>query len=142
MYNSKNIVYLLTMLEAIEKIRIYTAGLDTAEKLLAKDDQLVFNACQTPLMVIGEESKKTDTLLRNEHQEIPWKLIAGMRNSIAHDYRSISPDITHDVIQNNLEPFKQVLVKMVGKVDYPSEKLKKVLSSPYYTHLSYLLSGK
>jgi len=142
MYSSKNIAYLLTMLEAIEKIRIYTVGLDTSKKLLAKDDQMVFNACQTLLMVIGEESKKIDSLLRHEHQEIPWKLIAGMRNIIAHDYRSISPDITHDVIQNYLEPLKQTLIIMIGKVDYPTEKLKKVLASPYYTHLSYLLSGK
>lgn len=140
MYSAKNVAYLLTMLEAIEKIRLYTVGLDTAEKLLAKDDQMVFNACQTLLMVIGEESKKINSELRDEHQEIPWKLIAGMRNIIAHDYRSISPDITHDVIHNYLEPLKQTLIVMLSKVDYPKEKLKKVLASPFYAHLSYLLS--
>lgn len=58
MYSSKNVAFLLTMLEAIEKIAIYTKGIKSAEDLLAKDDQLVFNACQTLLMVIGEESKK------------------------------------------------------------------------------------
>jgi uncharacterized protein with HEPN domain len=132
MYSAKNVAYLLMMLEAIEKIRLYIA-----EKLLAKNDQMVFNACQTLLVVIGEESKKINSGLRHEHQEVPWKLIAGMRNIIAHDCRSISLEITHDVIQNYLEPLKQTLIVMLSKVDYPKEKL---LASPFYKHLSHLLS--
>jgi uncharacterized protein with HEPN domain len=132
MCSVKNVAYSLTMLEAIEEIRLYTI-----EKLLAKNDQMVFNACQTLLMAIGEESKKINSGLRHEHQETPWKLIAGIRNIITHDCRSISLDITHDVTQNYLEPLKQTLIVMLSKVDYPKEKL---LASPFYTHLSYLLS--
>lgn len=139
MYDSKNVAFLLTMLEAIEKIKIYTKGIDSPESLLAKDDQMVFNACQTLLMVVGEESKKINSELRHEHEEIPWKLIAGMRNIIAHDYRSISPDISFDVITNYLNPLKSTLVQMLSKVDYPEEKLRKVLATRYYNHLGYLI---
>jgi len=91
MCSVKNVAYSLTMLEAIEEIRLYTT-----EKLLAKNDQMVFNACQTLLMAIGEESKKINSRLRHEHQEVPWKLIAGMRNVIAYDCRSISSEANQD----------------------------------------------
>ncbi len=74
-------------------------------------------------MVIGEETKKIDEDLKSEFSEIPWPVISGLRNRIAHDYRSINPNISFDVIRNYLPGLKTVLIKMIEKVDYPSEKL-------------------
>ena len=113
MYDKKNLAYLLTALEAIEKLWIYTAHIRTADELLQKDDQLIFNACQTLLMTVGEECKKIDSLLRAEYPEIPWGQIMKLRNRIAHDYRSVNPKIAFDVIENYLQPLKFVLVEMV-----------------------------
>ena len=76
MYNKKNITYVLTILEAIEKILIYTERFETAEEFFESNDQLEFNACQTLLLVIGEEIKKIDEDLKNEHQSIPWRTIS------------------------------------------------------------------
>ena len=138
MYDKRNIIFILTSLEAIEKIAIYTEGIKTAEEFIDKKDQLIFNACQTLLMIIGEETKKLDTIIKEEHSSIPWRQIAQLRNRIAHDYRSINPAISFDVVRNYLDPLKRVLVEIIDQIEYPAEKLHAVLDSPFYSHIRYL----
>lgn len=142
MYSKKNIAYILTSLEAIEKIFIYTKDLSNAEDFLKANDQLNFNACQTLLMVIGEETKKIEPDLKNNYPEIPWSQIAGLRNRIAHDYRSLNPEISFDIIENYLSDLKRILSEMVSLIDYPKDKLKKVVYTEYYKHLKYLIKGE
>ena len=89
-------------------------------------------------MTIGEETKKLDAAIKENHNEIPWKHITQLRNRIAHDYRSINPAISFDVVVNYLAPLKDTLVEVLGRVDYPEEKLNTVLDSPFYRHISYL----
>lgn len=139
MYNKRNITYVLTTLEAIEKINIYTDKIQTAEELYAQNDQLQFNACQTLLLVIGEETKKIDKNLKIEHSEIPWNLIAGMRNRIAHDYRSVDPNITFDIVRNYLPPLKSELILMVEKIEFEDDFLQRMVQTNYYRHLKYLI---
>lgn len=139
MYEKKNITYVLTILEAIEKIYIYTRKIQTAEEFYNQNDQLEFNACQTLLLVIGEETKKIDENLKIEHPKIPWNLISGMRNRIAHDYRSIDPNITFDIVRNYLPPLKSELILMLEKIEFDAEFLKRIVQTNYYRHLKYLV---
>ena len=44
MYSTKNVAYLLTSLEAIEKLLIYTDGIDNPIDFLESQDQLIYNA--------------------------------------------------------------------------------------------------
>lgn len=44
MFDSKNVLYILTMLEAIEKIFIYSADFEDEEKFYLANKQLNFNA--------------------------------------------------------------------------------------------------
>jgi len=139
MYNKKNIAYLLTSLEAIEKLKIYTKGINTPEEFLDKSDQMVYNACLTLLMTIGEETKKIEEELKAEYPTIEWKLFRGLRNRIAHDYRSLNARVSFNFIRRDLDPLKEVLIAMVRKIDYPVEKLKMLVETRYYSHLDYLI---
>ena len=138
MYDSKNIAYVLTSLEAIEKLLIYTEGIQTAKDFLERSDQLVYNACLTLLMTIGEEVNKIDVDLKEEYPHIPWQSIKGMRNRIAHDYRGLDPTIPYSIIKQFLSPLKECFTSMIVKIDYPKAKLNKVLDSTYYKHIRYL----
>ena len=139
MYEKKNLTYILTILEAIEKIYIYTNSINNVEQFLNLNEQLNFNACQILLLVIGEESKKIDEQLKKEHNNIPWHLMAGLRNRIAHDYRSIDPNISFDVVRNYLPALKIELIKMLSKIQFEKELLQKAILTPQYKHLKYLL---
>ena len=53
MYEKKNLTYVLTALEAIEKIFIYSEGVKDADSFFALNDQMNLNASQPLLLVIG-----------------------------------------------------------------------------------------
>ncbi len=100
MFEKRNLTYFFTILESIETIWIYTNDIESADEFYKANDQLNFNTTQALLLVIGEESRKIVINLKNEFPDIPWHLIAGLRNRIAHDYRSIDPNISFDVVKN------------------------------------------
>ncbi len=87
MYSSDNLLYILTILEAIEKVKKYTNRFPSAKAFFDADDQLFFHATTNLLLTIGEESKKLEKGLKNEFPNIPWNAIAGMRNRLVHDHR-------------------------------------------------------
>jgi uncharacterized protein with HEPN domain len=139
MYEKKNFTYIMTILESIEKIFLYTESFKDPDSFLEANEQMNFNASQILLLVIGEEVKKIDNSLKGEHKRIPWKEISKLRNRIAHDYRSIDPNISFDIIKNYLPELKSELLKMLDKVSFERELLIKTVNSNQYRHLKYLI---
>lgn len=77
--------------------------------------------------------------MKNEYPEIPWHLIAGLRNRIAHDYRSIDPNISFDVIQNYLPDLKNTIIEMITKIEFEVGFLEIIVKSKHYKNLRYLI---
>ena len=142
MYDEKNLVFILTVLESIEKIKIYSDEFDNPDDFLWANSQLNFNGTVNLLIAIGEEVKKIDERLKGEFPEIKWKAIAGIRDKLAHDYRGIDPNIVWNVIQNDLDDLKKTVVNMLSKVDYNEKMLKDALKTKYYSHIDYINSPK
>lgn len=138
MYNTKNILYLISSLSAIEKITLYTKGLDTAIALLAANDQMNFNASNSLLIAIAEEIKKTDPQLLQTKPSIQWKNIADMRNILAHDYRGIDPEVVFDVIKNELPQLKKALLELLKLL--PQNLVQVVLATKQYQHLQQVIN--
>ena len=44
------------------------------------------------LLIIGEAVKNLSSTFKTRHQEIPWKLIAGMRDKVIHEYNDVDLD--------------------------------------------------
>jgi uncharacterized protein with HEPN domain len=126
------------MLEAIEKVFLYSEDLDNADDFFDANEQMNFNACQTLLLAIGEESKKIEAKLKERYTDTPWELVAGFRNRLAHDYRGVDPEITYEIIQDYLPALKSVLLKMLKLVEYDDSVFEEALKSKYYNHLKYL----
>jgi len=138
MYSGDNLLYILTMLEAIEKVRKYTESFQSAEEFFDADDQLYFHATTNLLLAIGEESKKLEKDLKNEFLAIPWNAMAGMRNRLAHDYRGVDFYMVFSVASNDILDLKQVLIQMLESIDFDPKELKAALDSDFYRHLAYL----
>ena len=139
MYEKKNFTYVMTILESIEKIFLYTGSFKDPDSFFEANEQMNFNASQILLLVIGEEVKKIDGDLKGEHKRIPWTEISKLRNRIAHDYRSIDPNISFDIIKNYLPELKTELLKMLDKISFERELLVKTVNSSQYRHLKYLI---
>lgn len=140
MYSEKNLIYIFTMLECIEKTWIYTNKFTNPSDLIYSNEQIELNATISLFIAIGEESKKIEQSLKDSIQcDFSWKNIAGLRDKISHDYRGVDTDILWSVIYKDLPKLKTALVEMTDKINPPKELLKEFLSTPHYRHLQYLI---
>jgi uncharacterized protein with HEPN domain len=140
MFSDKNLAYILTILESIEKINLYTKGFKNPEIFYEANDQLNFNATYNLLIVVGEESKKIDSKLRKLFPLISWSKIASLRNHLVHEYRGTDPSILFDIVKKYLPDLKNALIEMLAMVDFDKSLFRKIINSPHYRHLKYLLS--
>jgi len=102
MHDQKNLLYILTILENIEKIKIDSNAFANADDFLWANQQMNFNGTVNLLIAIGEETKKIDTQLKAQFSNIEWKSISGFRDKMSHDYRGIDPHIVWNVIHTDL----------------------------------------
>jgi Uncharacterized conserved protein len=72
------------------------------------------------LQIIGEAVRSIDPDYRNKHPSVPWRLIAGMRNILIHDYGSINFEIVWSAVENNVPSLKIEIEKLL--LELPEEK--------------------
>ena len=88
---------LIDISTAIQRILRYTANISRAE-LEANDEKL--SAILYQITILGEATKRLSAPFRQQHPDIPWREIAGMRDIIGHQYDQRDFDVIWDVVQN------------------------------------------
>lgn len=83
----RNDLVIEKMLRLIEKIRKYSAGLDYES--FTQNDMIV-EACVFHIGQLGEAANKIDEKFEEEHPQIPWRQLYGLRNRIVHDYEGVN----------------------------------------------------
>ena len=66
------------------------------------------------IIQIGEFVGRLSDEFRDNHQEINWQEIIGMRNIFAHNYEDVIDDIVWDVIQEDIPNLKNYLENLVN----------------------------
>ena len=74
------------ILDAAEKIHRYTADMTFEE---FTDDEKTDDAVLRNFEVIGEAAKNIPEEFREEHNDVPWSEMAGMRDRLIHGYSSV-----------------------------------------------------
>ena len=95
--------YLGHMLQAMERIDRYTAGMDEGTFL---SSELVQDAVIRNIEVIGEASNnvlRADPAFAAQHEEIPWHLMYTMRNRVTHGYDTVDWEIVWKTIWLDLD---------------------------------------
>ncbi len=98
--------YLAHILEAMDRIARYTAGLDASS---FAGDSLVQDAVIRNLEVIGEASHNIETQCPEfaaAHPELPLAIAYQMRNAVAHGYFKVDLDIVWKTIQSDLSALR------------------------------------
>jgi len=88
------------MLEAISRIRDYTAGMN--QDAFASDKKTQ-DAVVRNLEIIGEAARGLREEVKRKKPEIEWRKIADLRNILIHKYFGIHIAILWDIIQNKLD---------------------------------------
>ncbi len=97
--------------------------LDMARKAVAKTngvtrdiyerDENLRLALTHLVQVIGEAGRRVSREFCDEHPEIPWQDIVGMRHKLVHDYMGVDEDIVWQVVTEDLPPLTASLEKLL-----------------------------
>ena len=94
---------LLDIKEAMENIKKYSVkGRGVFEK-----EELVQNWIIHHLQIIGEAAAKISDDFQQQHPDIPWLKIIGMRNILVHDYFRIDINAVWAVVENDIPQLEQ-----------------------------------
>jgi len=103
-------VYLEDIVEAIGKIRSYTASLSLQT---FSSDVKTFDAVIRNLEIIGEAIKGVPEDVRSRYTDVEWKKIAGLRDILIHEYFGVDVEIIWDIIQNKLPVLERQIKRML-----------------------------
>lgn len=65
------------------------------------------------LEIIGEAAKGITAEFRQEHSELPWTSMVGMRDRLIHGYFDVNLDIVWETVTSDLPPLINKLEKVV-----------------------------
>lgn len=65
-------------------------------------DDMMYYAVVKNIEIIGEAANMLTESFRVSHNQIPWKMVVGMRNYIVHEYFQVDNDVVWSVIFNDL----------------------------------------
>ena len=92
------------IIESIQKIKKYTAGLSKDDFL--NDDKTV-DAVLRNFEIIGEAANRIPDEIREKFLIVNWHRIKGFRNRIVHDYMGIDYEIVWEILEKDLDDLKK-----------------------------------
>lgn len=136
-----DLLHLLTMLEAMEKILVFSAPASDAESFYRLNDQLNFNAVLNLLAHVGETSGKLSVDFSQSVADIDWKNIRGLRNRIVHDYLGLDTLMLFHVVRDEVPTLLNSLYShtqtRVESGTFDIEELKAAFGSEYYSKVNF-----
>jgi len=97
-------LYLKDILAAIESIENFIAGMDLDT---FRVDDKTNSAVMRKLEIIGEAVKQIPDDIRQDHPQVPWKEMAGMRDKLIHFYFGVDYRLVWKAITERLPYIKQ-----------------------------------
>ena len=73
------------------------------------ENKIVQDAVLRNFEVIGEAAKNISEDFRQDHQNIPWRKMAGMRDKLIHDYMGVDLFAVWAVVEKILPELKEEL---------------------------------
>ena len=110
-YKNRNPKLFLTdILEAIEKIELFTKDIDFN---IFINDAKTSDAVIRNIEVMGEAAKHIPDEIRELYPDIPFKKIAGMRDKLIHDYLGINYKLIFETIRTRFPELRELIKKVI-----------------------------
>lgn len=108
---SRDDAWLLDMATACRSIQEFRQGLDRAGFLADSKTQ---SAVLHQLMILGEAAKRVSAPLRQAAPDVPWSLIAGMRDHLIHGYQEVDLDEVWRTVERDVPALIELLERLSG----------------------------
>jgi uncharacterized protein with HEPN domain len=109
-------LYLIHILECIEKIESYTA--DGHARFM--EDFKGQDAVLRNLQILAESAKRRSPARLARHPEVNWRGLIGLRNVLVHDYLGVKLERIWAIVQQHLPPLKKAVQQMLDQSPNPS----------------------
>lgn len=101
---NRDLTYLIDLDTACSTILELIEGLDKTSFL---EDKRTHLAVLYEITIVGKIVKRLSQGFRQDHPEIPWRQIAGMRDKLVHDYNQVDLDLSWEVTQSSIPELLQ-----------------------------------
>lgn len=91
-----------TLLDILRAARLALEFRGRLEKAAFLTDLKTQAAVLHELLVLGEAAKRLSAAFREEHPDVPWKAIAGMRDRLLHGYDDVDLDLVWKTVDEDL----------------------------------------
>jgi uncharacterized protein with HEPN domain len=91
-----------TLLDILRAARLALEFRGRLEKVAFLTDLKTQAAVLHELLVLGEAAKRLSAAFREEHPDVPWKAIAGMRDRLLHGYDDVDLDLVWKTVDEDL----------------------------------------
>ena len=105
-------LYVKDILEAIHSIEEFVGEMDL--EAFRADDKTV-SAVIRKLEILGEASKGVSQEVRQNHPNLPWKEMAGMRDKLIHLYFGVDHQLVWKAIKERLPQIKLEIEKILAE---------------------------
>jgi uncharacterized protein with HEPN domain len=97
-------IYLRHIIDAFTQVDHYMDGISHEEFF---SNKLLQDGVIRQLEVMGEAARNLSDDFRNEHPQIPWSQMIGLRNRMTHAYFNVNLQIIWEIVRGDLPDLKR-----------------------------------
>ena len=110
--------YIRDIVDAMIKSQTFIRGMDYST---FEQDEKTVCAVIRALEIIGEASKRVPQIIRQQHPDLSWRAMAGMRDKLIHAYDNVNLELVWKTVSQQI-PKILPLVEKILRAHLPESK--------------------